>query len=102
MSWSLQVNLVHEHTGIGLQKVLDELNAAIPSGNEQCVKERDDQVRAATDAVFRMIVDGGALDNAEEISVSMAGHANEGHKKDASWADEYIQISLYVKKYRTD
>jgi hypothetical protein len=108
MSWTLQVELNHERTSLGLQKDLDALNAAAPSGNDHAIRERDEQVRAAKDAVFRILAadDGsweggtGPFDNAEVIKVTIAGHANKDHKKDASWADEYISIHLYVNKYR--
>jgi hypothetical protein len=100
MSWSISTTLNHERTGIGLQRSLDALNALVASGNDQAPKERDEQVATATGAVFKMLADGGPFDNAEEISVSLSGHANEGHKKDPAVAYEYIQISLYVKKYR--
>lgn len=100
MSWSVGTTINHERTGLGLQKSLDSLNALVASGNDQAAKERDEQLQAAIGAFFRMLADGGALDNAEEITVSFAGHANEGHKKDPAWANEYISISLYVKKYR--
>jgi len=44
----------------------------------------------------------GGFTNAAEISVSMAGHANEEHKKDASWSNEFINISVSIKRYREE
>lgn len=109
MSWSISTVLQHEPTPMGLQKDLDALNAIpAPGGNDQAPLERDGQISAAKAAVFHMLADSmdwekhtRVFDNAEELSVSMSGHANKGHKKDEAWADEYISVSLYVKKYRT-
>lgn len=109
MSWSISTVLQHEPTPIGLQKDLDALRALpAPGGNDQAPQERDEQISAAKRAVFSILTDNGgkwdnkgrAFDNAEEISVSMSGHANKNHQKDDSWADEFISVSLYVKKYR--
>src|SRR5258706_10338668 len=100
MSWSVSTVIKHKHTDIGLQESLDVLNALVVSGNDQAAKERDEQLQAATEAFFRILANGGTLDNAEEISVSFSGHANVDHKKVPEWADEYISISCYVKKYR--
>ncbi len=100
MSWAMQVTLNHEKTDVGLQRDLDTLNAAVPSGNEQCVEERDTQVRSAVAAVFEMLADSRVFEKAEEITVYFAGHANKDHGPDSSYANEFIQINIAVKKYR--
>lgn len=103
MSWSMSTVLKHEHTDVGLQKNLDALNAIDRTnvGNQHCVKERDEQIDTAIHAVHQIIVEGG-FSNAAEITVSMSGHANPNHETANGWSNESINISVYVKSYKTD
>lgn len=103
MSWSISKTLNHEQTDVGLQKDLDVLNEVDRAnvGNQQCEKERDEQINAAIRATFQMLVDAG-FDNAKEISVSMSGHANKNHGKDDSWSNEFISINVFVKTYKEE
>jgi len=103
MSWTISETVKHESTGIGLQKALDQLNAVDRTnvGNQQCEKERDEQIDAAIKAAFQLIVEGGFA-NAEEISMSLAGHANKDHEKEQEWANDYISIQVHIKRYRSE
>ncbi len=98
MSWSTSITFNHENTGIGLQKDLDAINTLVPSGQDYAKVERDEQCEAAKRAAFQIISEGG-FGNAEEITVSLSGHANEGHE-DTKGANESINVSVFVKKYR--
>ena len=103
MSWTISKTLKNENTGIGLQKSLDELNDVDKTniGNQQCETERDEQIDAAIKAAFQLIIEGG-FSNADEISVSLAGHANKDHEKEQEWANDYISIQVHVKRYRSE
>ncbi len=102
MSWSIpSITLSHKRTDIGLQKDLDALNALVASGNDDCPKERDEQVALATDAVFHMLANDHVFDNAEEVTVSLSGHASADHQQgDPAYSNEFLSIHISVKKYR--
>lgn len=101
MSWSVSTTLKIEHNPLGWQKTLDDLNLIRASANEDAAAERDEQLKALTGAAFKVIVEEPALKNAEEITLSMSGHANKDHAAAVGGgADEYMQFSIYVKKYK--
>lgn len=77
----------------------EELNNLVASGQDYAAKERDEQLEAAKGAALRLLVEGG-FDNAEEIGVTLSGHANEDHA-DVKGANESISVNVFVKKYRT-
>jgi hypothetical protein len=97
MSWSTSTVLKNEAP----QKNLDVLSAIDRTniGNQHCTKERDEQIDAVIRAVFQLLMEAG-FGNAEEISVSMSGHANKDHNKDDSWSNEFVNINVAVKSYR--
>lgn len=102
MSWSLSTILQHEHTAAGINKDFDTLNA-LPTeniGNQQAPAERDNQVKCAIGAVVEILTNSNTFKNAEELSVSLSGHANIDNQSDGG-ANDYIQVSMFVKKYRT-
>ena len=95
MSWSISAYLKPEK---GQYLKIEDIKALVPVGNEQCPEERDEQVMAAKHAVYN-IVNNAGFENAEEITVTMSGHANKDHKKDPAWANEFISISISIKSY---
>lgn len=102
MSWSISKTLKHEHSGVGLQKTLDELNAIDRTniGNSQCIKERDEQVEAAIRTAFGLLADGCFV-NAEEVSITLSGHANPEHQSSISgMSNEMISLTIAIKHYR--
>jgi hypothetical protein len=102
MSWSISKTLEHTRTSVGLQKNLDELNAVDRGnvGNQACEKERDEQIDAAIKAAFQVMVEAGFV-NAEEIQVSLSGHANKDHQEDPFMSNEFINIAVAVRSHAT-
>ncbi len=101
MSWSISTILNHEHNAAGFGKDFDALNALSTEniGNQQAPVERDNQVKSAIGAVIEILTNSNTFKNAEELSVSMSGHANPDNQSDGG-ANDYIQVSMFVKKYR--
>lgn len=101
MSWSISTTLFHEHTEEGIKRDREVLDSVLLSDmNQQAEVERDAQVQMAKDAVIGILSNSSTFDNAEEISVSMSGHANVGNLTSKEYANDYVQISLSVRKYR--
>ncbi len=102
MSWSINTTLKNDPHDVFIDNRLQQLLVIDRSnvGNSHCVPERDQQIIAAMDAVVRVIIDGGFIDNADEISVSLSGHANKDHAEDSSWSNEFVSITINTKKYR--
>jgi hypothetical protein len=100
MSWALSATLNHTD---GLTLEIDQLKSIDRTniGNSQCVEERDEQIELAIDAVSHLL-DDAAFANAAEIGVTLSGHANPEHKTASGWANEAINISVFVKSYRED
>lgn len=98
MSWSASLTLKHEASPMGLQNDLEAINALVPTGQSYAQKECEEQCNAAKRAAFAIIVEGG-FENAEEISVSLSGHANENHANNKS-TNESVNVSVYIKKYK--
>lgn len=103
MSWSVSktVEVDGEDNSRTLAlKVSEALKAADRSniGNQQCVKERDEQIDAAIRAAARLVRESGFV-AAKEIMVSLSGHANQYHKNVDGWANECVTISVYATKY---
>jgi len=68
MSWSISTTLKeHEKTDAKLQEEWDELRALVPSGNDHCPAERDEQVMAVEKALFDLLSDYGIFDHAQEL-----------------------------------
>jgi hypothetical protein len=106
MSWSISGELKELKSGDTdelLLKAIDTLTAVDRTniGNSHCEKERDEQIDAAIRAASQLIVEGG-FGNAEEITVSLSGHANKEHKRDSSWSNEFISVQVYLKGYRPE
>lgn len=98
MSWYANTTIKQE-TPISKSGVVpEELNALVASGQDYATKERDEQLEVAKGAALRILVEG-KLEAAEEISISLSGHANQGHE-DVHGANEYIAVNVSVKKYR--
>lgn len=101
MSWSISTVLAGENADVLSANAIDELSGIDRTniGNADCAKERDEQIEAAIRAVSQLLVEGG-FNNAEEISVSMSGHANPEHSTRSGWSNESITVTLAVKSYR--
>jgi hypothetical protein len=101
MSWSLSTVLIREKTGGGIQKDLRALQS-LPLenvGNQQAVDERNAQIEMAIAAAVS-VLSNEPFGDAEEVSVSMSGHANPGNQKGSEFSNDYLQVSISVKKYR--
>jgi len=98
MSWSLNTALKHPNAGT---EVLDQLQEIDRSniGNAHSIKERDEQIDAAFDVVSQLVA-GPAFVNADEISISLSGHANPEHKHADGWPNDSVSISVTIKSYR--
>lgn len=101
MSWSIYKVLEGENADVFSTNAIDELEAVDRTniGNQNCVKERDEQIEAAIRAVSQLLLEGGFA-NAKEINVSISGHANPEHKTASGWSNEAINISLSIKSYQ--
>ena len=103
MSWSISTTLKeHEKTDAKLQQEWEALRALVPSGNDHCPAERDEQVLAVEKALFDLLSDHGIFDHSQELVITVDGHANKEFKEDPEWANDFISINIAVKKYRTD
>ncbi len=102
MSWSISTELKNEKTDMFTDNKLKRLKSIDRSniGNQHCVQERDEQIDAAMQAVASLLIAGGFIENSDEISISMSGHANKNHNKDDSWSNEFVNINIGVKSYR--
>ncbi len=101
MSWSMSTTLKREGNTADLANEVNKLRALDRSmiGNSNCVKERDEQIEAAITSAFQLFA-CPIFDNAAEITVSLSGHANPDHQKASGWADETINVQVWVSKYR--
>lgn len=63
------------------------------SGNEQALKERDEQVNAAKDATIGLIQSDVFL-GGQVFSVALSGHANPGHKPVAGYANDTVTVTV--------
>jgi hypothetical protein len=101
MSWSLSGKLIRPEGFADVSQNMHDLLAFDRSnaGNTQCIKERDEQIDTAQ-KLASVFLATEAFANAEEISVSMSGHANPEHKKSTEYANENINISVSVYKYK--
>ncbi len=101
MSWSISTEIKKDATTKSISDVVGILNSLDKTniGNQQCVKERDEQVEIAINAAAHLIVNTGLAQNAEVIGVSLSGHANLNHEPVKDWANESITVSGYAKAY---
>lgn len=102
MSWSLSTTIKAAEVPVSKTGMVPEELVNIDRsniGNNQALKERDEQIDAAIDAALRILVQGG-FDNAEEIAITMSGHANPEHKPVEGWSNETINVSVTIRKYR--
>lgn len=104
MSWAISKvlnNESNEVTDMFIQSGVDALRAIDRThiGNQQCEKERDEQIDAAIKAVGTLLAQGGFA-NAAGLSVTLSGHANPEHKSQPGWANEAINISLSITRYQ--
>lgn len=105
MSWSLSTTVKPDGENKNHAVVLQLQQAAANResvGNQHCPQERDQQIDAAVQAVLDLLIGGHFITNAEEISISMSGHANKDHYKDDSWSNEFVNITVAIKTYRPD
>lgn len=99
MSWSVSTTFPIEPGEAGKESALDAINALQPTGQDYAHGEKAEQCAAAKRAAFAILVEGG-FENAEEIGVSLSGHANEGHASSGGMANDSITVNVYIKKYR--
>lgn len=64
--------------------------------------EHEDQLRQAKAAAIAMIMSGALGDplDGRVFTVSLHGHANEGHQPKPGWADD--ALSVYVQSFPAD
>lgn len=100
MSWSIGATLYKDDVDNANTIAFQKLHAIDRSqiGNQQCTKERDEQIDTAIAAVAKLLSEGG-FSNAAEVSVSISGHANKEHQKEQEWANDYISIQLHINRY---
>jgi len=104
MSWSISTDLKNEPNDMFTDNKLQRLREIDRTniGNQDSPTERDHQIDAAINAAALLIVQGGFVENAAEIAVSLSGHANPEHKAAAGYARDTITVSISVKSYRPE
>jgi hypothetical protein len=109
MSWSIGTQVKRGDSAEDLQREADQVRKQIDElkddpariGNSHCQQERDEQIDAAIRAAF-LLLGSGVFANAGEVSVSFSGHANPGHEKDKSTANEFVAITISTQKYKSE
>ena len=103
MSWSLSGILGNPEGFADVNNNLQQLSAIdrTNAGNNQCLQERDEQIDTAN-KITSVLLATEVFQNAEEISISMSGHANPEHKKSDQYGNENISINVSVRKYQGD
>jgi hypothetical protein len=102
MSWSIGTTVKKSDgliAGLHQLKAIDRSNI----GNSDCVKERDEQIDEALGAIAQLLADP-SFDNADQVSVSMAGHTNPEHKKhkEPGMSNGWVSITVSIQSYRVE
>lgn len=84
MSWSVSTVALPN-------QVQDRVNALVAPGEEY--GPRDDQVKIAKQVAVE-IVESGAVGGGEAYTISLYGHANDGHQPQAGYANDTVTVSV--------
>lgn len=92
MSWSGNITFDWTDDKQQMENAVLDMQVA---GNEQAKPARDEQVRAAQEAAIDMLL-AGAVGSGEgkAFTLSISGHANEGHEPAQAWSNDFVSIRL--------
>ena len=93
MSWSIEVQTSHS-TGhdTSYEKTISEAEPANEYQGGYAVDDARDQAIAAKRAAIALI-DSGKL-GLGPFTVTLSGHANEGHKPNAQWSNDMVTVNI--------
>lgn len=92
MSWS--GSFPDGIAGDDIEASLDDSKAFVSPPPDQMSTEMAEQFAAAKEAVKDLIESGAVGDTEKTYSLSLSGHANEGHEPAEGWTNDCINISL--------